>query len=83
MADRVYEPGEVSQRHVAEMAAVKAMPTGHEPRLVTNLEIRHQVLGAGVVGRMNSRLALVITRAVGTMWAARSEERRVGKECRL
>jgi hypothetical protein len=42
----------------------------HVPRLVTRHEARVAVHGASLVGRFNSRLAVIITRAVGTMWAA-------------
>lgn len=41
----------------------------HRPRLVTPDDIGEVVHGAGPVGRFNNRLALLITRAVGTMWA--------------
>lgn len=42
----------------------------HEPRLVQSRHVREQVHGAGPVGRFNSRLAVTITRSVGTMWTA-------------
>jgi hypothetical protein len=48
-----------------EMEAAMA----HRPRLVTARDIRDAVHGAGPIGRFNNRLALIITRAVGTMWA--------------
>jgi hypothetical protein len=45
-------------------------PTDHRPRYVSAREVREQVHGAGRLGRLNNRLAVTITRAVGTMWAA-------------
>lgn len=42
----------------------------HVPRLVTKHEVRAAVHGTGPLGRFNSRLAVIITRAIGTMWAA-------------
>ena len=42
----------------------------HRPRLVTAGDVRQAVHGAGRIGQVNNRLALLITRAVGTMWAA-------------
>jgi hypothetical protein len=42
----------------------------HVPRFISRHEIRTAVHGAGVLGRFNSRIAVTITRAVGTMWAA-------------
>jgi len=59
-----------SRKHQREMDAVRARPADHVPRLVTNHEIRLLVHGETGIGRLNNRLALLITRAVGTMWAA-------------
>jgi len=42
----------------------------HVPRYVSKHEIATAIHGAGVLGRFNNRLAVLITRAVGTMWAA-------------
>ena len=42
----------------------------HKPRLITSRSVEPQVHGAGRVGKVNSWLAVHITRAVGTMWAA-------------
>ena len=56
--------------HADAMADVLAQPRAHRPRLVTRSDVRPQVHGSGPVGRFNSWLAVLITRAVGTMWAA-------------
>ena len=56
--------------HAEAMAEVLAQPRAHRPRLVTRSDVRPQVHGSGPVGRFNSWLAVLITRAVGTMWAA-------------
>jgi hypothetical protein len=42
----------------------------HRPRLVVSRDVHEQIHGSGPVGRFNTRLALVITRSVGTMWVA-------------
>ncbi len=42
----------------------------HVPRLVTKSEVHAAVHGTSAVGRFNNRLAVGITKAVGTMWAA-------------
>jgi hypothetical protein len=42
----------------------------HVPRLIRSQDVRQRVHGSGAVGRFNSRLAVVITKLVGTMWAA-------------
>ena len=59
-----------SAQHRAEYAAAKAAPTEHAPRLITTGHGRTQVHGAGTMGQFNSWLAVVITKSVGTMWAA-------------
>jgi hypothetical protein len=59
-----------TKEHRAAYAAAKAAPTQHVPRLVTTRSVHAQVHGAGSAGRFNSWLAVVITKAVGTMWAA-------------
>jgi hypothetical protein len=56
--------------HRAEYAAAQAAPTEHHPRLVTTPQVRHLIHGAGAIGQFNSRLAVLITKSVGTMWAA-------------
>jgi len=70
MTDRIVERRKSSPQHRAEYAAAKAAPTEHMPRLVTTPQIRHLIHGAGALGQFNSRLAVLITKSVGTMWAA-------------
>ncbi|MGH7762224.1 MAG: hypothetical protein ACREOY_12545 [Candidatus Dormibacteraceae bacterium] len=70
MTGRTVERRRSTSQHRAEYAAAKAAPTEHAPRLVTTGQIRHVVHGAGSIGQFNSRLAVLITRSVGTMWAA-------------
>jgi hypothetical protein len=57
-------------RHQAALAAAKASPAQHVPRHVTRAEIHQQMAGDSAMGQFNSRLAVLITRGVGTMWAA-------------
>jgi hypothetical protein len=47
-----------------------ADPAEHKPRLVTAATVRPQIHGTSTIGEFNSRLAVLITRGVGTMWAA-------------
>ena len=54
----------------AAFAAAKESPTKHMPHLVTSQSVRRQVHGTGPLGNFNSRLAVVITKSVGTMWMA-------------
>ncbi len=42
----------------------------HIPRLVLSHNVHEKIHGAGVVGRINTRLAVGITRSVGSMWCA-------------
>ncbi|HEY8868358.1 MAG TPA: hypothetical protein VIM30_03105 [Candidatus Limnocylindrales bacterium] len=67
---QVAAPQAPADRHRAAMATAREDPVDYVPRHVTAPEIRLQVHGTGTMGRFNSRLALLITRAVGTMWAA-------------
>ena len=60
---------QVDRRKPDPMAA-RDHPTIHVPRLVTTHQVKHEVHGSGAIGHFNNRLAVVITRSVGTMWAA-------------
>ena len=51
-------------------AALRDQHRLHVPRLIRSHDVHHHVHGRGPAGRFNSRLALLITRSVGTMWAA-------------
>src|SRR5689334_15088033 len=42
----------------------------HIPRLVLSQDVGNIVHGEHPIGRFNSRLAVLITRSVGSMWAA-------------
>ena len=69
------EPPRVERRisspeHRAAYAAAKAEPTAHKPRLITSRSVSGQVHGAGAIGRLNTSLAVSVTKSVGTMWAA-------------
>ena len=43
---------------------------GHIPRLVLNRHVHQEVHGDNVFGRINTRLAVAITKIVGSMWCA-------------
>jgi hypothetical protein len=70
MTERTVERRKSSPQHRAEYAAAKASPTEHLPRLVTTPQVADLVHGTGAIGQFNSRLAVLITKSVGTMWAA-------------
>ena len=59
-----------SGEHRAAYAAARESPAEHKPRLVTSRSVMPAIHGAGTVGRFNNWLAVHITSAVGTMWAA-------------
>jgi hypothetical protein len=59
-----------SPEHRAAYAAAKEKPMEHKPRLITSRSVEPKVHGTGRMGKVNSWLAVHITRAVGTMWAA-------------
>jgi hypothetical protein len=57
------------EQRAAYDRTIKA-PGEHKPRLVTSHSVTQTVHGAGAVGHFNTRLAVLVTRSVGTMWAA-------------
>ena len=59
-----------SAEHRAAYEAARAAPAEHKPRLITSRSVAPLVHGSGRVGRVNNWLAVHITKAVGTMWAA-------------
>src|SRR6266576_754009 len=59
-----------SPKHRAAYAAAMESPAKHKPRLVTSRSVAPAIHGTGPIGRFNSWLAVHITSAVGTMWAA-------------
>ncbi len=56
--------------HRAAYARTMKAPSDHKPKLVTSHTVTQAVHGTGVVGHFNTWLALLVTRSVGTMWAA-------------
>jgi hypothetical protein len=70
MTEQVADRRRSNPTHRAAYAAAREAPTEHKPRLVTASTVHSQVLGAGLIGQFNTRLALLITRSVGTMWCA-------------
>jgi N-methylhydantoinase B/oxoprolinase/acetone carboxylase alpha subunit len=58
------------QVHEQAMVTAQTNPELLEPRHVSRAEARQMVHGSGAAGRFNNRLAVVITRLVGTMWCA-------------
>ncbi len=59
-----------SAQHRIAYAAAQAAPAEHRPRLVTSRSVATQVHGQGEVGRFNTWLAVLVTKSIGTMWAA-------------
>src|SRR5258708_17261688 len=56
--------------HRRESDRAESRAALHVPRLVQSREVHADVHGSSAVGQFNSRLAVLITRSVGTMWAA-------------
>lgn len=59
-----------SPEHRAAYEAAKNEPTLHKPRLITTRSVAGTVHGAGLIGQINTKLAVMVTQSVGTMWAA-------------
>ena len=70
MSFKTGQKEEEHARHAAAMERIKVAPAEHAPRHVTNRNVREALFGISAVGRFNNWLAVAITRAVGTMWAA-------------
>jgi hypothetical protein len=62
------ETGEAPRRRLSDRNQTSA--AAHVPRLVRSREVHADVHGSSAVGQFNSRLAVLITKSVGTMWAA-------------
>jgi hypothetical protein len=59
------DPGQAVHHDPVVHAAVQ-----QEHRLVRNRDVRPEVHGAGPLGNVNARVAVLITKSVGTMWCA-------------
>jgi hypothetical protein len=70
MTDQIAEPATASARHRAALATAKTTPTAHVPRHVTREEVRQRMHGDSAMGRFNNTVAVLVTRGVGSMWAA-------------
>lgn len=70
MSEQHVERRRSNPAHRAAYAKMMEAPTEHKPRLVTTATVRHELHGGSAAGRFNSRLAVGITKGVGTMWAA-------------
>jgi hypothetical protein len=42
----------------------------HKPRLILNRDVHKNVHGDNLFGRFNTRIAVVVTKSVGSMWCA-------------
>jgi hypothetical protein len=69
-AERRIERRISSKEHRAEYAAAKESPEEHKPRLITSRSVAPAIHGAGSIGQFNTWLAVLVTKSVGTMWAA-------------
>jgi len=47
-----------------------ASARAHEPKLVLSEHVHEKIHGGGMMGRINTRLAVGITKIVGSMWCA-------------
>ena len=70
MTDHSEEHETPDNQHQGALAAAKAFPKAHAPRLVKSRDVHAQIHGTGPIGRFNTLLAVAITKGVGTMWAA-------------
>ena len=64
------ESQSMTREHHAAMARAESSPREHVPRHITGREVRALVQGTGAMAHVNDVVAVIITRAVGSMWAA-------------
>jgi hypothetical protein len=60
----------LTPEHTERDAKIRQAPEEHHPRLVTVKDVRAGMHGSHAMGRFNNRLAVLITKSVGTMWCA-------------
>ena len=60
----------LTPEHQERDDTIRRAPGEHHPRLVTSKDVRARMHGDSSMARFNSRLAVVITKSVGTMWCA-------------
>ena len=68
--DRRYAIRMETSTHESAMVTARTSPQQHVPRHLTNQEVRARMAGTSTIGRFNSKVAVGITKAVGSMWAA-------------
>src|SRR5438552_15896959 len=56
--------------HESAMVTARTNPEQHVPRHLTTRDVRAQMAGTGTTAQFNNKVAVVITKAVGSMWAA-------------
>jgi hypothetical protein len=59
-----------AEAHERALAIARESPTQHVPRHVKTKEVAAHVHGSGPIGRANARLAVLVTKSVGTMYCA-------------
>lgn len=59
-----------SVQHEAALHTARKMPHLHVPRLIRGAHISDWMHGAGALGRLNTAVAVWVTRIVGTMYCA-------------
>ena len=70
MSEAASYNAETTAKHHEVLADAKSHPSMHVPRHVSNHEVRAQMFGVDAIGRVNNSVAVLVTKAVGSMWAA-------------
>ncbi len=70
MASARHTPALSTEQHREALAAAKSAPRAHVPRLVTSHHVRARMHRDRPIAKFNNAVALLVTRSVGTMWAA-------------
>ena len=59
-----------TEKHSEALEAALADPAEHAPRLIHTRDVHFAMHGTSAIERFNAYLAVIVTRSVGTMWAA-------------
>jgi hypothetical protein len=70
MTEHVAARAAADSEHRAAMKMARDTPSEHVPRHVSSHDVRVRMSGRSAIGQFNNRLAVLITKGVGTMWAA-------------
>ena len=70
MSQRTRKRQSLTAEHHEAMVTAQTSPTEYRPRHISSREVRERMTGDNAISQFNSKVAVIITKAVGSMWAA-------------